>query len=111
MANEIKTRERRSWAVQLEDAAGARLVARLEKRKDGRWRTGAVHVVGTGKSKKVARGASAEHADEAPAKEAPAKLVAAAEKAGGKRCEPRGGFASKPDVFTLETLPKPKARK
>jgi hypothetical protein len=48
-------RERRSWAVVMEDGAGGRLEARLERRRDG-WRTLARHVTGTGKARKVARG-------------------------------------------------------
>lgn len=104
-------RERRSWAVVMEDGAGARLEVRLERRKDG-WRTLARHVVGSGKARKVARGVTEQHADEASAKAAQAKVVAAAEKSGWKRREARGGgFVGKPDAFTLATLPKPASKK
>lgn len=59
--------------------------------------------------KKNSRGASAEHATTVEqARTAVEKLAAAAEKAGWKRREERGGgFARRPDAFALDSLPKP----
>lgn len=106
-----KTKERRSWTTVLEDPSGARLEVRLEKRRDG-WRTYARHVVGTGKSRKVQRGATEAHIDEQAARSAQGKLVAAAEKTGWRKRSPRGGFTAKADAFDLAHLPAPaKAKK
>jgi uncharacterized protein involved in type VI secretion and phage assembly len=104
-------KERRSWSVVLGDAAGSRLEARLERRRDGSWRTLARHVVGSGKSKRIARGASETHADEKSARAAQEKLVATALKQGWTRRESRAGFSAKPDAFDALHLPKPAAKK
>jgi hypothetical protein len=109
-AGETKKRERRSWSTVLIDGSGSRLAVRLEKRKDG-FKVLALHVTGTGKKKAVTRGATSTHAAEADAKKAQETIVEAALKSGWAKTTPRGGFESKPDAFTLASLPKPKAKK
>jgi hypothetical protein len=105
-----KKRERRSWSTVLIDGSGSRLAVRLEKRKDG-FKVMALHITGTGKKRAVTRGATSAHSAEAEAKKAQEAIVEAALKSGWAKTTPRGGFESKPDAFTLASLPKPKAKK
>jgi hypothetical protein len=72
------TKERRSWTARFEDGAGARLEVRAERRRDGTARTFVKHVVGTGKSRKSARGATATHATVEAARTAMEQLAASA---------------------------------
>lgn len=103
-------KERRSWTTVLTDAAGARLEARLEKRRDGTWKAFARHVAGQGKQRKVTRGASTT-GDERTVRSAHAAIVAQAEKAGWTKREARAGFAARPDSFDLAHLPAPGRKK
>jgi hypothetical protein len=110
--NKVQAKERRSWSVALDGGKDERLTVALEKRRDGTWRTFARVTVGTGKARKHVRGATAQHADERQGRAAQEALVARATKDGWRRREPRGGgFAARPDAFTLATLPKPTAKK
>jgi hypothetical protein len=100
-------KERRSWSVRLEGGKDERMEVRLERRKDG-WRTFALHSTGAAKNRKHARGETKMHADERSARAAWDALTAAAIKTGWRRRESRGGgFAARPDAFTMATLPKP----
>lgn len=104
-------RDRHSWATHFDGGKDERLEVRLEHRRDGTWKTLVKHVAGSGKNKKTARGGTEMHTDEKAACAAYDKAVTTAEKAGWRRHEGRGGFAARPDAFTLATLPKPATNK
>jgi hypothetical protein len=70
------------------------------------WRCTVRHVEAKGKA--ASRGATTLHASLNGALEAMAEAARAAERCGWRRVEARGGFTSKPDAFTLDTLPRPK---
>jgi hypothetical protein len=106
-ATDKAKRERKTWTTVLIDGGDGRLEARIEKRKDGTWKSRVVHVVGKGKGAKRAKGATKTHPDEAAARAAQSAAIAAGLKAGWKERPARAGFESKPDAFDLSTLPRP----
>jgi hypothetical protein len=103
-------RERKSWSAILEDASGARLQVKLQRRKD-EWRVSAQHIVGKGKSRKTTRGASSSHPDEAAARAAQDALVAASLKAGWTKRESKHAFTAKPDAWDINSIPPAKKAK
>ena len=105
---EKKPRERRSWAIRLEDGAGngVRVVAR--KRGDGSGQTLVVHTTKDAKGKKLSqRGATEPHRDLEAAKARAEALAQTLVGTGWRRKEARTGLAAKPDSFTSANLPKP----
>ncbi len=52
-------KERRSWSVRFEGGKDEGLEVRLERRRDGTWRTLGIHTTETGKTRKHARGGRA----------------------------------------------------
>lgn len=108
-AAETTVKARRTWTVALDGAAGERLDVRLEHRRDDTWRTFARLVHGSGKAKKVTRGATTA-GDQKAATAARDAIVTAAAKGGWTRREAKGGFAGRPDAFDLAHLPRPTAQ-
>ena len=97
------TKEPHTLAVTLLGEAGKVLRVTASRRRDG-WNTFAVERKKGSDGKKTSeRGATAKHADLATAR------VAEVVKRGWIRSERRGGFAARPDSFSLATLPYAKA--
>ena len=103
------TKERRSWTARYDGTTkDERCEVRLEKRRDGSWRTYVRVTTGSGKGRKHTRGATEHHADEKTARVAFEQAQAVAVKTGWTRREAKtGGFAARPDSFDLAHLPKP----
>ena len=108
MKADAKNNAPKSYNVRVTDAAGTTLWLRAFVTKSGA-RSECIQQTGSGKARKNSRGLTQNHATLAEAQRAVDLLAKAAEKAGWKRRESRGGgFARKPDAFAA--LPKPKKR-
>jgi len=103
------TKERRSWTARYDGTTkDERCEVRLEKRRDGSWRTYVRVTTGSGKARKHTRGATEHHADEKTARVAFERAQTVATKTGWTRREATtGGFTARPDAFDLAHLPKP----
>jgi hypothetical protein len=103
------TKEPRTMTVTLVGEGGKVLRVTASRRRDG-WSTFAVERRKASDGKKTSeRGATERHADLAAARVAMDRIVAEAAKRGWVRSERRGGFAPRPDAFSLATLPYAKA--
>jgi hypothetical protein len=102
---------RKSFSTRLDGEAGATLRVFTVVRKDGAV-TYAIHTTGPKGARKSVRGATSQHPTVEAARTAADRIVAEAEKRGGWRKAQRGGggFAVKPDAFSLDSLPKAKAK-
>jgi hypothetical protein len=96
-------------AVNLVSGAGQILRFSGVQRKSGKFTCkGQLITKGADGKKERVPGASSQHDDLAAAQAYIDKAATAAEKLGWKRKS--GGFTAKPDAFSLESLPKPKAK-
>lgn len=97
----------RSFGVNLAGDGGRTLRFLATRRKDGTWKSRASLIVRTG-GKIVSRdpGASATHANREEAEKAiNAAVDIAIKKQGWQKRRGGGGFAQKPDTFSLKNLP------